>query len=78
MFPSYLKAASDEGSTATAAMKEYNNHSLLVEENENLKREKLQLQMQIAEFKALEIKLLDSLSQYMGNFHHQNKVRRLC
>lgn len=78
VFPAYLKAASNEGSIASAAGKEHNNHLLLMEENESLKRERLQLQMQIAEFKALEIKLLDSLSQYMGNFNHQNKVRRLC
>lgn len=78
VFPAYLKAASNEGSIASAAGKEHNNHLLLMEENESLKRERLQLQMQIAEFKALEIRLLDSLSQYMGNFNHQNKVRRLC
>lgn len=78
VFPAYLKAASNEGSIASAAGKQHNNHLLLMEENESLKRERLQLQMQIAEFKALEIKLLDSLSQYMGNFNHQNKVRRLC
>ena len=59
-----------------AAMEENNNHQLLLEENKNLRREKLELQTQIAQFKALEIKLLDYLAQCMGN--NQNKVRKLC
>lgn len=75
VFPAYLKANSEE-STMTA-MDQENNRLQLLKENEALKREKLELQMQIAQFKALEIKLMDYLTQYMtGN--NQNKVRRLC
>ncbi|KAL5772442.1 hypothetical protein ACOSQ2_012366 [Xanthoceras sorbifolium] len=78
VFPAYLKAAS-EGSSCYPRIKMDNqedNCLLLMEENRNLRREKVQLEMQIAKFKALEIKLLDCLSHYMGS--HQNKVRRLC
>ncbi|XP_061349515.1 heat stress transcription factor A-2c-like [Gastrolobium bilobum] len=73
VFPSYLKSSSEEN--AVTSMEE-NNHQLLMEENMNLKKERLELQMQIAECKALEMKLLECLSQFMDN--HQNKVRRLC
>ncbi|KAF5473096.1 hypothetical protein F2P56_009737 [Juglans regia] len=73
VFPAYLKAS--EESTMTAM--EESNRLQLLKENEVLKRENLELQMQIAQFKALEIKLMDYLAQYMmGN--KQNKVRRLC
>ncbi|KAJ7946977.1 Heat stress transcription factor B-2a [Quillaja saponaria] len=70
IFPAYLKASSEENA------REENNGLLIVEENKNLKKEKLELQMQIAQFKALEMKLLDCMAQYMDN--NQNKVRRLC
>ncbi|KAF8409280.1 hypothetical protein HHK36_005354 [Tetracentron sinense] len=70
VFPSFLKAYTKD----SAADVEENNH-LLLEENKNLRKEKLELQMQIAQFKALEIKLLDCLSQNMGS---QSKVRRTC
>ncbi|KAL0011044.1 hypothetical protein SO802_006152 [Lithocarpus litseifolius] len=73
IFPAYLKASEENTMTA---MDDNNNHQLLLEENKNLRREKLELQTQIAQFKALEIKLLDYLAQCMGN--NQNKVRRLC
>ncbi|XP_042940615.1 heat stress transcription factor B-2a-like isoform X1 [Carya illinoinensis] len=75
IFPAYLKA-SEESSTMTAAMEE-TNRQLLLKENKALRREKLELQMQIAHFKALELKLLDCLSQYMqqGGNNNQNKVR---
>ncbi|KAG6694637.1 hypothetical protein I3842_09G059000 [Carya illinoinensis] len=75
IFPAYLKA-SEESSTMTAAMEE-TNRQLLLKENKELRREKLELQMQIAHFKALELKLLDCLSQYMqqGGNNNQNKVR---
>ncbi|KAJ9136173.1 hypothetical protein P3X46_033276 [Hevea brasiliensis] len=73
IFPAYLKASNEEN--ATTAVEE-NYRSVLLEENNNLKRENLELQMQIAKFKSLEIKLLDCVSQYMGS--HQNKIRRLC
>ncbi|KAL3576981.1 hypothetical protein D5086_022264 [Populus alba] len=74
MFPTYLKASSNQ-ENATIDMEE-TNCSMLMAENKNLRREKLELQIQIAQFKALETKLLDCLAQYMGN--HQNKTRRLC
>jgi heat shock transcription factor len=75
MFPAYLKASSNQ-ENATIDMEETNCLTLMAE-NKNLRREKLELQIQIAQFKALETKLLDCLTQYnMGN--HQNKTRRLC
>uniref|UniRef100_A0A5B7BE10 Putative heat stress transcription factor B-2a-like n=1 Tax=Davidia involucrata TaxID=16924 RepID=A0A5B7BE10_DAVIN len=73
-FPAYLKASGSEENPVAAI--EENNHLLLVEENKNLRKERLELQMQISHFKTLEMKLLECLSQYMGN--HQSKVRRLC
>lgn len=72
VFPAYLKASEESTTTAT----EESNRLQLLKENEVLKREKSELQMQIAQFKALEIKLMDYLAQCMGN--NQNKVRRLC
>ncbi|KAK0578460.1 hypothetical protein LWI29_010770 [Acer saccharum] len=86
VFPAFLKAAnSDQGKCNYARIEmddkeeEENCCLSLLEENKNLREEKLQLEMQIEQFKALEIKLLDCLSQYMAADHsHQNKVRRLC
>uniref|UniRef100_A0A2N9I566 HSF-type DNA-binding domain-containing protein n=1 Tax=Fagus sylvatica TaxID=28930 RepID=A0A2N9I566_FAGSY len=71
IFPAYLKASEENTMTAM----EENNRQLLLEENKNLRREKLELQMQIGQFKALEMKLLDCLAQCMGS--NQNKVRKL-
>lgn len=48
-FPPYLKSSADY-------------HQNLVEENKNLRKEKTQLEMQIAHFKALEMRLLQCLS----------------
>ncbi|XP_057748867.1 heat stress transcription factor B-2a-like [Arachis stenosperma] len=78
VFPSYLKSSSEENAiTSNNSMEENNNsHQLLMEENKNLKKERLELQMQIAEFKSLEMKLLECLSQVMDN--HQNKSRGQC
>lgn len=76
VFPAYLKSSSEENN-ATSSMEENNDHhQLLMEENKNLKKERLELQVQIDECKALEMKLLECLSQFMDS--HQNKVRRLC
>lgn len=73
-FPVYLKASEESGSGNTAvAAAEENNCLLLMEENKNLRKQKLELQMQISQFKALEMKLLDCLAQNMED--HQNKVR---
>ncbi|KAA8515264.1 hypothetical protein F0562_018506 [Nyssa sinensis] len=74
-FPAYLKASGSEENAVTAM--EENNQILLMEENKNLRKERLELQMQISQFKALEMKLLECLSQYMGN-NQQSKFRRLC
>ncbi|OIW10411.1 hypothetical protein TanjilG_05559 [Lupinus angustifolius] len=75
VFPSYLKSSSEENGM-TSSMEVNNNQQILMEENKNLKEERLELQMQIAECKAIEMKLLEYLSQFVDN--HQNKVRRLC
>lgn len=87
VFPAYLKASdqdqrsSDDQSmmmVMSGGMEEDSNRVLLLKENKNLRREKVELQMQIAQFKALEMKLLDCLAHYMGDEHDRNKVRRLC
>ncbi|KAB5534000.1 hypothetical protein DKX38_017086 [Salix brachista] len=66
MFPTYLKASSDQ-ENAAAAMEEASG-LMLKEENKNLRREKLELQIQVAQFEDLETKLVDCLSQqHMGN-----------
>lgn len=85
-FPAYLRA-NEEASTssmaaaATASQDDINTRKLLMQENENLRKERMELQMQIAHFKTLEMKLLECLSNYMGNHHHHhrqhNKFRRL-
>ncbi|XP_050214409.1 heat stress transcription factor B-2a-like [Mercurialis annua] len=68
VFPSFLKASNNE---EAIAVKE--NDRLMKEENCNLKRQNLELQMQIAQFKALQTQLLDYLAQYQ-----HTKIRRLC
>nr|XP_009629680.1 heat stress transcription factor B-2a-like [Nicotiana tomentosiformis] len=71
-FPTYLQPTERN----TFAIKEENTtKQLLMEENKNLRKERLELQMQIAHFQKLEIKLLECLSQYVEN--SQNKTRRL-
>lgn len=72
-FPAYLKASNQENEAGAI---EETNRLILMEENKNLRREKLELQIQIAQFKALEMRLLDCLTQDIGS--HQNKTRRLC
>ncbi|CAA3026250.1 heat stress transcription factor B-2a-like [Olea europaea subsp. europaea] len=72
-FPAYLKACEKIKSTTS----EGNARLLLMEENENLRRERLELQMQLAHFKTLEIKLLECLSQCISCHGHQSKVPRL-
>ncbi|XVF87497.1 hypothetical protein PTKIN_Ptkin18bG0124900 [Pterospermum kingtungense] len=74
VFPAFLKASDED--QVNANVDENVNRQTLMEENENLRREKVELQTQIAQFKALEIKLLDCLAQHMGNCDH--KERRLC
>ncbi|XP_043689435.1 heat stress transcription factor B-2a-like [Telopea speciosissima] len=70
IYPAFLKAS---GKDSASAVDE--NNRLLMEENKNLRKEKSELLMQISHFKALEIKLLDCLSQCMGS---HRKVRRVC
>lgn len=74
VFPAFLKASEEN----TAAAAEENSRLQLMKENKNLRREKLELQTQIAQFKALEDKLLDCLAHYMGGNNNHNKLRRLC
>jgi heat shock transcription factor len=72
VFPAYLKASEE---SSVSGMEE-SNRLMLQMENKNLRREKVELEMQIAKFKALEMKLLDCLAQYMGEGDHDhNKVR---
>ncbi|XP_019242495.1 PREDICTED: heat stress transcription factor B-2a-like [Nicotiana attenuata] len=71
-FPTYLKPTERN----TFAKEEENiTRQLLIEENKNLRKERLELQMQIAHFKTVEMKLLKCLSQCVEN--SQNKIRRL-
>ena len=74
VFPAFLKASDDDQINANIV--EESNRQILMEENENLRRRKVELQTQIDQFKALEIKLLDYIAQHMGNTNH--KERRLC
>ncbi|KAF5175809.1 Heat stress transcription factor b-2a [Thalictrum thalictroides] len=71
VFPAFLKASSSEPVCGVVD----ESSDLLLQENENLRREKLELQMQIDQYKSLHMKLSDSLSQYLGN---QNQFRRTC
>lgn len=85
VFPAYLRAANNNESAAamTSATAEENTNNinnnnwlLLMEENKNLRKERLELEMELAQFKSLEIKLLDCVAHYMGD-HHSSKFRRL-
>ncbi|CAK9321026.1 unnamed protein product [Citrullus colocynthis] len=62
VFPAFLRS-SHEGTATMAVDQENGDHLLLMEENSNLRRQKLELQAQIAKFKALHIRLLDCLGQ---------------
>lgn len=62
VFPAFLRS-SHEGTAIMAVDQENGDHLLLMEENSNLRRQKLELQAQIAKFKALHIRLLDCLGQ---------------
>ncbi|KAF4377786.1 hypothetical protein G4B88_031452 [Cannabis sativa] len=72
VFPAFLKASFEENTTTTT--QKHNRLQLMAEENKNLMKEKLELQTQIAQFKALEDKLLDCLAHYMGD----NKFKGFC
>ncbi|KAI3718914.1 hypothetical protein L6452_19799 [Arctium lappa] len=66
-FPACLKPETQSSSST----EDQETMVLLMEENKNLKREKMELEMQIQHMKSLETKLLDCVSQYMGNTNHQ-------
>ncbi|KAK4347146.1 hypothetical protein RND71_033485 [Anisodus tanguticus] len=72
-FPTYLNPC--EKNTLLARAGENTTRQLLMEENKNLRKERMELQMQIAHFKTLEMKLLQCLSECVENTH--NKARRL-
>ncbi|XP_055805829.1 heat stress transcription factor B-2a-like [Solanum dulcamara] len=74
VFPAYLNPC-EKSKLLAKNNQENTKRQLLMEENQNLKKEKMELQMQIAHFKTLEMKLLRCLSQCVENQH--NKSRRL-
>ncbi|WCJ27024.1 heat shock transcription factor B2A [Euphorbia peplus] len=74
VFPPFLKASD---SIISCSMPE-SDRLLLLEENNNLRRQNMELQIQISQFKSLETRLLGFLSQNMKGTP-QNKVRsRFC
>ncbi|KAI3892184.1 hypothetical protein MKW92_011997 [Papaver armeniacum] len=66
-YPAFLKASERQPFNGLGE-----NSSLLMKDNEILRRNNLELQMQIAQFKTLEMKLLDCLSQYTVWQHQQS------
>ncbi|XP_030528731.1 heat stress transcription factor B-2a-like [Rhodamnia argentea] len=86
VFPSFLRPSKEhhQNSSNNSSNSNSNNAQIsaswaegggrvqLMEENKSLRREKMELETQIAQFKALEMKLLDCLGQYMGNNHHHH------
>lgn len=78
VFPTYLNPSKKSTLLLATNNNDQENtitRQLLMEENQNLKKERMELQMQIAHFKTLEMKLLQCLSQCVENPH--NKTRRL-
>lgn len=61
VFPSYLKSSSEESNNN----QELRNEELMVQENQDLKKQNQHLQSQIAHFKQLQTRLLQCLSHYM-------------
>ncbi|KAH1048560.1 hypothetical protein J1N35_039344 [Gossypium stocksii] len=92
VFPAFLKASSSSdhdhqdhhhhhqiingGSSAVDEESTNVHRQTLMQENQNLRREKVELQTQIAQFKDLQIKLLDCIAQHTGTSDH--KETRLC
>ncbi|PIM97436.1 hypothetical protein CDL12_30093 [Handroanthus impetiginosus] len=92
-FPPFLKASADcscsqdhQDKPIENSNNNYNNSPglmlmELMEENKNLRKEKMELEMQIAHFKNLEFRLLQCLSQYSAHSTNHclmmNKARRL-
>ncbi|KAL6991057.1 hypothetical protein U1Q18_009179 [Sarracenia purpurea var. burkii] len=90
-FPTHLKAseehaaeqhhceeAAEQQQRGREQAAEQRHRSLLVEENRSLRKERGELEMQIAHFKSLENKLLECLSQYSTGNHQSTKVGRRC
>ncbi|KAM3362347.1 heat stress transcription factor B-2a isoform X1 [Capsicum galapagoense] len=71
-FPTYLNPSAKNIILGSTKEEINTSRQLLMEENQNLKREKMELQMQIAHFKALEVKLLQCLTQCMESPHNKN------
>ncbi|KAL2455312.1 heat stress transcription factor B-2a-like [Forsythia ovata] len=70
-YPAYLKACHEEHKWLD--MEENTQVLLLMEENKNLRREKNELQMQIAHFKTLEMKLWECMRNHG---YHSVELRR--
>ncbi|KAI3439960.1 HSF_DOMAIN domain-containing protein [Psidium guajava] len=83
VFPSFLRPSKDHHKNSSSNSNSHSNnaqinaslseggcHVQLVEENKSLRREKMELETQIAQFRGLEMKLLDCLGQCMGNNIH--------
>ncbi|KAI3967643.1 hypothetical protein MKW92_040376 [Papaver armeniacum] len=66
-YPAFLKASERQPFNLLGE-----NSNLLIKDNEILRRNNLELQVQIAQFKTLEMKLLDCLSQYTVWQHQQS------
>ncbi|KAL5730299.1 hypothetical protein ACHQM5_003138 [Ranunculus cassubicifolius] len=71
VFPSFLKATTSR--TESGGVVDDENDHVLLEENKNLRKENIELQMQIAQFKTIEMKLLDCLSQNLRNNNHRRE-----
>ncbi|KAK8594562.1 hypothetical protein V6N13_015484 [Hibiscus sabdariffa] len=84
VFPPFLKASSSSD-------EDHHHHIIngdddgmsvhrqtLMEENQNLRREKVELQSQIAQFKALQNKLLDCVAQHSNNNHQETSTASSC
>ncbi|XP_057797468.1 heat stress transcription factor B-2a-like [Salvia miltiorrhiza] len=63
-FPQFLEASRGRCEDGKMAR-------MIMEENQNLRRERVQLKMQISHFKAVEMRLLECLSHYIT---HQNNM----
>ncbi|GMI93422.1 SCHIZORIZA, heat shock transcription factor B4 [Hibiscus trionum] len=84
VFPSFLKASSSSDEDHHRVINNVDDvttihRQILMEENQNLRREKVELQSQLAEFKALQNKLLDCVAQHTGmsnSNHHETSTAR--
>ncbi|CAN0852988.1 Heat stress transcription factor B-2a [Linum grandiflorum] len=76
-FPAYLKAATNSNEESCEDDHQRNLRLMMMEENSNLRKEKLELQTQIAQFRDLKLKLLDFVGQYVQK-DQTVKNRRIC